>query len=195
MISLSRLPLPKYIALVLVLCLWSCSEDRARQATQAEPLIPEGFEILQSDTISLGDEVFVINALKYQKEDSLAEHSQEIVRPITILKKTPDSQYQLMARNDSVILCLQCGGIFGDPWDGMYAEEKSFTVSHAGGSSDRWTRNIRFQYNETKRGWFLTSDRGASFSTNDPEGTFKMTTYTPGDSLGLTPFESFKTAF
>ena len=112
-----------------------------------------------------------------------------------ILEKTGASDYDVLARNDEVILCAVCGGIMGDPWDGLYLEEKGFSVNYAGGSSDRWTRTIIFSYDAAKKGWFLASDRGASFSTLDPEGTFESNIYTPGDSLGTMPFEEFKTEF
>lgn len=175
----------------------SCSSPKEEKATVAatQQLIPDGFEILDTDTLSIGIETFVINALKYIQEDSLSDLNPNLIRPLTILKKVDGLEYELMARNDSVILCRACGGIFGDPWEDLQTEENSFIIYHMGGSSDRWTRNLEFYFNQEKGGWFLISDRGVSFSTHDPEGSFEEHIYTPDDSLGLVPFESFKTEF
>lgn len=189
------------LTLILAVCLSCSSGGSQKQTTETEetvpemPPVPDGFEVMQSDTLSLAGETFVINALRYEDEASMAQDNPDLIRPLTILRKTTNAGYQLIARNDSVILCMECGGVFGDPWDGIYTEESSFTVSHMGGSSSRWTRNIKFQYNIAKKAWFLAEDRGASFSTLDPENSFEMTIYTPGDSLGLVPFEAFKTEF
>ncbi len=171
------------------------SSEQSSTKKEAETLIPEGFEILDTDTLAIGMDTYVVNALKYENEDSLAGYTNELIRPLTILKKETSSEFELMARNDSIILCRVCGGIFGDPWEGLETEENTFIIYHMGGSSDRWTRNIKFQYDSEKRGWYMISDRGVSFSTYDPEGTYEKSIYTEDDSLGLVPFESFKTEF
>lgn len=184
------------ITLTLI-SLTACTSPKEEKTAGEEkaPLVPIGMEIIDTDTLQIQKEIFVINALKYIDEDSLADINPELIRPLTILKKAAGEEYELMARNDSVILCKECGGIWGDPWEDLQIEENSFVIYHMGGSSSRWTRNIKFQYNQEKKSWFLSSDRGVSFSTLDPEGSFNETMYTEGDSLGLVPFEKFKTAF
>ena len=184
-------------ALVSLMVLACSGAKEEKNIVEIEvPLIPEGYEILATDTLTIGTETFVINALKSSEEDEESSgFNTELNRPLTILKGSREKGFGLLARNDSVILCKACGGIMGDPWDGLYTEENSFTVNHAGGSSSRWSRNVKFQYNTATKNWVMVSDRGASYSSLDPENTFEMTIYTPGDSLGLVPFESFKTDF
>ncbi len=166
---------------------------KSEQKTKAL-LIPEGFEIMDTDTITIVTDTYVVNALKHEAEDSLSNINTEPVRPISILKSVKGAEFELIARNDSIILCQQCGGLYGDPWDGIYTEEDAFSVHHMGGSNNRWTRDLKFQYNSEKGGWFLISDRGVNFWTHDPEGTLEYDLYTEGDSLGLIPFRSFKTS-
>ena len=180
---------------MFVLACSGTTEEKSTQVTpEMVPLTPEGYQVMATDTLATNDRTFVINVLHLSDEDSLIEEMQELARPLVILEKKGDD-YELLERNDHVILCGICGGMMGDPWDGLYLEDNAFTVYHAGGSSHRWTRNIKFQYNAEKEGWFMTSDRGGSYSSFDPQNTFEMSIYTEGDSLGTVPFAEFETRF
>lgn len=192
----------QYAILLAIFGMMACNsnpqqqqEQEAEPATQEVSLIPEGFQVMATDTLTTEGQTFVINVLQQVDEDSLRGNFQEVLRPLIILEKTGETDYSMVARNDEVILCAACGGMMGDPWDGLYLEEGGFSVNYTGGSSDRWTRTIIFKYDLTQKAWFLTSDRGASYSSLDPEGTFESNIYTPGDSLGTVPFEDFKTEF
>ena len=54
------------------------------------------------------------------------------------------TDYFLAAQSAGVMLCKKCGGIFGDPFEGLDIEKDVLTMYHYGGSSWRW--NITFKY-------------------------------------------------
>jgi len=184
--------------LVLMLVFVGCSAQKSDQKTVAEkaPVIEdEGFELMLSDTLKTSGNTFLIAAYRTIGEDSISMGSfDELARPLLIYQLDGDNM-RLIARNDNVILCSTCGGMMGEPFEAMDIEETYFTIAHSGGSSDRWTRNISFEYDSSRKGWYLLADQGVSYSSLDPEGTFEEVFYAPADSLGVTPFERFKTEF
>jgi hypothetical protein len=131
--------------------------------------IPEHFNILDSasgdiDRDGLKDLVVVLRN-EYEKQNS------DTTRPLLLLKGNGTGQYALMARNDSVVLCLGCGGIYGDPFETVTIKEGMFSVHHAGGSSWRWTRTITFSYQEPSKHFVLQNDTGESWHVSDPAKT------------------------
>jgi len=54
--------------------------------------------------------------------------SDEIVRPLLILLGKKGGGFSLYARNVSVFLCRNCGGMFGDPFEGITIKGQVFFV-------------------------------------------------------------------
>ena len=98
----------------------------------------------------------------------------DTTRPLLILMGRKDDSLQLLARNDHVVFCAGCGGVFGDPYQGITVKDSFFSVDHYGGSSWRWTRHITFRFNAKKNMFFLHKDGGESFHATDPD---KSTSY------------------
>ena len=180
------------VSTVISLFIWSCGSQATSSRDEAEVMVQNGFEIWLTDTLSIGNDRFAITAMKRTDEDSLMwDGEDEIPRPLFILKEGEPGIFKTLVRNDSVVMCGSCGGVFGDPVDNIVAEEGSFTVYHMGGSRFRWTRNIKFEYRSASASWHLVSDRGVGFDSLDPEGDLDQLSYTPGDSLGNITFENF----
>lgn len=110
--------------------------------------------------------------LKSKDEGTLTE----VARPLLLLSGKADGSFVLAARNDSVVLCADCGGVFGDPYSGITIKNGYFSIEHYGGSSWRWTRIITFKYSKEKGEWILHRDAGESFHTSDPEKTEAIVT-------------------
>jgi hypothetical protein len=89
-------------------------------------------------------------------------------RPLLILVGNGKGRYRLLARNDSVVLCLGCGGIHGDPYAGITVKSGYFAIRHFGGSGWRWTRIIAFKYDLRRRTLLLHRDGGWSWHLSDP---------------------------
>lgn len=90
-------------------------------------------------------------------------------RPLLILIGTADGEMKVAEQNDNVVLCQDCGGVFGDPYDGLAIKNGYFSVEHYGGSSWRWTKIITFKYNAEQKTWLLHRDAGSSFNVFEPD--------------------------
>jgi hypothetical protein len=87
------------------------------------------------------------------------------------------------------VLCYNCGGVFGDPYEGLAIKNGYFSVEHYGGSSWRWTRIITFKYHDAKKAWYLHRDAGISYHTSDPD-TETESVYNQAD-YGKLNFEEY----
>jgi hypothetical protein len=100
------------------------------------------------------------------------------------------SGLQLAARNDNVVLCEDCGGVWGDPYEGLAIKNGYFSVEHYGGSAWRWTRIITFRYNEKENTWLLHRDAGVTYHNSDPEST-EEESVTKADLYGKQKFADY----
>ena len=130
-------------------------------------IIPAGWELLDTMTGNLNRDAYLdmLVILKNPAEDSVSD----VPRPLLVLTGGADGVFNIAARNDSVVLCKDCGGIYGDPYDGMAIKNGYFSIEHYGGSNWRWTRVMTFKYNADKQVWFLSRDAGIDYHTSDPE--------------------------
>ena len=94
----------------------------------------------------------------------------DTTRRLLVLIGDADGNFTRAAENANVVMCKECGGVWGDPYDGLAIKNGYFSVEHYGGSSWRWTKIITFKYNEAQKTWLLHRDAGVSFHTSDPEG-------------------------
>lgn len=129
--------------------------------------ITKGFEAYDTayGDINLDGKVDLIMILKNKKENI----DPELARPLLLLTKNNDESYSLAKRNDNVVLKIQEGGVFGDPYDGITIKNGYFSIEHYGGSSWRWTKIITFKYDKEKKDWFLHKDGGVSYHTSNPD--------------------------
>lgn len=184
------------LMLLTVISVFGCdqktSETQETKPSAFENLLEEGYDVFYSDTIRFDQKELVIAALKRQDEDSLIWEAQaEVPRPLLILEKQNSGSFDISLRNDKVILCGACGGVFGDPLDLIETDGTSLTISHMGGSRYRWTRHIRFELASEQESWFLSSDTGVTFDTLNPEGELEEIIYTATDVPQPVSFEAF----
>lgn len=165
----------RYLLAVLLLAI--CSSVKG-QVQKFREFIPAGFSLLDSasgDINKDGNSDFLIILKNDQEETSM-----DTTRPLLLLLGKGNGLYKLEARNDSVVLCRGCGGVFGDPYAGVTVKNNFFSVEHYGGSSWRWTRIITFRYDAKTKQIFLHRDAGESFHVENPEKT-KAYAYTKED--------------
>ena len=150
--------------LALIICegIWGQSMSSQTLASY----IPKDYSILDSAQGDLNgdgykDWVLILKS-KYE------EFNTDTTRPLLLLLGTKRGVYTLFAKNDSVVLCKGCGGVFGDPYEGITVKKGYFEIHHYGGSNWRWTRNISFKYNSITKGFLLHRDSGISYHTSDP---------------------------
>ena len=139
------------------------------QSKELAAFIPVGYTLLDSAISDLNKDGYkdVVLILKSKKEESFSEK----LRPLLILHGDKNKKYNLIARNDSVVLCQGCGGVFGDPYDNLVIKNNFFSVEHYGGSHWRWTRIMTFKYDPKTKRYILHRDAGESYHMDDPEKT------------------------
>lgn len=187
----------KCFTLLVVLSILGCEqkpvETEETKPSAFENLLEQGYEVFYSDTLRFDQNDMVVAVLKRQNEDSLIWEAQaEVPRPLLILEKQNSGKYDIALRNDKAILCGACGGVMGDPLDMIETEGNSLTISHFGGSRYRWTRHVRFEFMKDRGGWLLSSDKGVSFDSLNPEGEMEEITYTEitsGSPIGFKAFD------
>jgi hypothetical protein len=111
-------------------------------------------------------------------------------RPTLVLISDASGKLSLAARNDEVAFCRNCGGVLGDPFQGVEINGTSFTVSNYGGSNWRWSNAFRFAYSRRDHTWQLVRVEESSFHVFEPDKE-KTTIYTPPKSFGLINFADF----
>jgi hypothetical protein len=69
--------------------------------------------------------------------------------------------YKLGAKSDKAIMCMQCGGVFGDPFSGIEITKGILIVSHYGGSAWKWSYTHKFRYQQND--FYLIGETEHSF--------------------------------
>ncbi|WP_276500390.1 hypothetical protein [Terrimonas pollutisoli] len=172
---------------LIIIGLFYFSNQTFSQSTGITSFIPAGYAILDSASGDLNKDRLkdYVLILKVDEEE---EHA-DTTRPLLLLMGTVRDQYQLLARNDSVVLCKSCGGVFGDPYAGITIKNNFFSVEHYGGSNWRWTRIITFRYDAKTKQFLLHRDAGESFHTSDPD-KMKLNLHEKED-FGKLPFAKY----
>jgi len=152
----------KQPSIILFLLLFSCQFLLGRQHSIGDTIIlpqkiskfiPKGYALIDTAMGNLNLDKYqdIILVLRAVGEDTAFEAR----RPLLLLLGRADKTFTLAARNDNVVYCYQCGGVFGDPYAGVEIKKGMFTVHHFGGSNDRWSNDITFKYSQSDMRWYL----------------------------------------
>jgi hypothetical protein len=98
---------------------------------------------------------------------------------------------RLAAKSDGVVLCSRCGGVWGDPLEGVEVRSGEFTVQHYAGSAWRWRLDFTFAYSRRDRAWQLVRINELGYHTGDPEGTMKRRVFRPPQDFGKIDLRTF----
>jgi hypothetical protein len=164
----------------ILLAVWLVSSGAEAQTTRhddvsipaaARPFVagetrPIAFETADLDRDGRPDALLVLEATTRQPDD---EESDGFTRTLVVLLGQPDGTYREAARNAKVAYCTGCGGVMGDPFEGVEVKPGSFTVSNAGGSNRRWTHAYTFNYSRRDRTWQLVRVTSHAFHTSQPD--------------------------
>lgn len=150
--------------IVCVVVLLSCTESFSQSRVLSKiPLtgvsprlfIPAGYDTLQTaegdlNKDGIADFAMVLQSDK-ERDASLDEEGIDVdslpKRILVVLLKKNDV-YQLAAKTDKAILCKYCGGIFGEPFDGIWIDKGILQLHHYGGSAWRWSYTHKFRYQQ-----------------------------------------------
>jgi hypothetical protein len=177
----------------------SANDSAAGHLEKAElkPFIEKGTRLLRTASADLNDDgttdyILVLEKQKEKPDDPDIEEGQ---RPLLILVRDATGALRLVKRNDKIILCSTCGGMFGDAFQGIEAGTKTFTVSHFGGSGGcRWENIYKFNYSRRDKTWQLVATEEFETHPTDgnPDNDYKeRKTYTPSKDYGKIDIADF----
>ena len=155
----------------------------------ARPFVATGTRALAFEAADLNrdgrqDAVLVIEAEKDDPE------SDGRPRSLLILAGQPDGTYREAARNAKIVYCSRCGGMMGDPFEGVEVGTGTFTVTNAGGSSWRWGVSYRFDYSRRDGSWQLVRVKEDDYHASDA-ATSKTVVSTPPKHFGKIDIADF----
>ncbi len=133
-----------------------------------------------------GDFLLVLEQLQAGPDPSFGRR-----RSLLVLTASPAGRLREAARNDGVVLCSGCGGVWGDPFEGVTAAPGRFTVEHYGGSAWRWRADYTFAYSRRDRAWQLVRVNQVNYHTSDPEATMKRRELRPPRDYGKIDLRTF----
>ncbi|MBW1653919.1 hypothetical protein [Flavobacterium quisquiliarum] len=118
-------------------------------------------------------------------------------RPLLILLGQEDKSYKLVSKNENVAYCIDCAGVFGDPFVGIAIKNGFFSMEHAIAGGHHWQQIITFKYNKTKRNWYLFKNHYINYVLNSDSSPNAEALVADVDKLttvkdfGEIPFQKF----
>jgi hypothetical protein len=161
-------------------------------ANQTDPakfaaFIHQGEKLIQHQQSDLNSDGVLDYLLVVEKT---APGPAEGERSLLIVVGKKHDGLKLAKRNDKVVYCLSCGGVWGDPFDSVEVGKNTFTVNHYGGSAWRWTSSYTFNYSKRYDSWQLVKVVQTSFHATQPE-VEKTKTFVPPKNFGLIDIADF----
>ncbi|HEX7317235.1 MAG TPA: hypothetical protein VF297_25280 [Pyrinomonadaceae bacterium] len=183
------------LALTLLCCVPVIAAAQAEELqvpAEVRPFVEAGTKAIAVEAADLdgdgrGDFVLVLERENPAKDKDDFPVNQ---RPLLLLLRGADGTLSAAKRNERVVLCSQCGGIFGDPFEGVEVGRNTFTVHHYGGSAWRWKNSYKFNYSRIDKTWQLVRVEELSYHTSDPN-KMERHVYTPPRDYGKIDFADF----
>lgn len=118
--------------------------------------VPEGWELIDSTELDFNkdqitDYVGVLNVI--WQEDGQYKYW-ACPRILFAVASGEDGQYLLSFQDENLIRNRNEGGVFGDPYLPLTAQNSSFTTHSYGGSAWRWSEDYTYDYKDGT--WYLT---------------------------------------
>jgi hypothetical protein len=135
------------------------------------PFVLDGTHVIALDSVDLNgdglrDYVLILEKEKASPTDKEIDEAQ---RPLLVLVQQKSGVLAVAARNDRLVYCASCGGVFGDPFASLEVKKNRFVVRHYGGSNWRWTADYSFAWSRLHRSWELVRVEETSFHTSSPD--------------------------
>lgn len=138
----------------------------------------EVFVVLDSISFIHQGALYDLVVLRNMQELSEADTTADDARPLLLYKRTVGGPRSLIVRNDHLVMCQDCGGIFGDPYAGITFSADTLTLDHYGGSNWRWSVTHKFVPGSADA-WPLAFKHTTSYWVFGPDSTFEETHVTP----------------
>lgn len=154
--------------------------------------VPKGYQVLDTTVgnLNLDNIPDLLIALKSPLEDTSTNLEDPVHRPLLILFGNANGSYTFGFRNDNIVYCILCGGVLGDPFNGLTIKNGYFTVEHYGGSNWRWTNYITFKFNPKNKHFYLHRIDQTSYHTSKPDKIEK--TIKTQKNFGVVDFTNYE---
>lgn len=158
-------PTWRHLAAMLML-LPALASQAANPPADVQAVLPAGQTLLAWEAADLNrdgrpDAIMVSEAKAASEDDG--------PRLLQVLLRQPDGKLKAVVRSTRAVMCRQCGGIFGDPFEGVQTQAGGFTLLHYGGSNWRWRADFRFAWSRRDQTWQLVAVDSLSYHTSDPD--------------------------
>jgi hypothetical protein len=167
-----------------------CQNDEIKVPAEVKPFVEKGKVPIALETGDLnadGRKDFILVTSEVVPEDAEFEEGAG-ARSVLLLIRQSSGSLSMAARNDDIVYCKVCGGVFGDPFAGVSIQGTRFTINNYGGSNDRWSYSYTFAYSRRDASWQLVRVENTTFHALDPKRTTRTRIYTPPKSFGLINF-------
>lgn len=94
------------------------------------------------------DAVLVLYHNWEKKEDWMQQDGDSMPQRMLVILFGTENGYKQVAQSTKAILCKTCGGIYGDPFEGIEIGKGLLTIYHYGGSAWRWAYTHKFRYQD-----------------------------------------------
>lgn len=133
--------------------------------------IPTGYSEINiskgdADLDGITDIIIVLRKNTEETTSNYAEYKPD-KRPLLLLLGQPDNSFKLALRNDNAVYCIDCGGVFGDPFTGTAIKNGYFSIEHGIAGGRHWDHVVTFKYDKSKGNWYLFKDHYISYKLND----------------------------
>lgn len=186
----------KITGLLFLLCfasLYALAQEGVQVPVDVQPFVEQNTKPIALESADLngdGAKDFIL-VLEDQKPKKSEDDFEEGFRSLLILVRGAEGKLFLAKRNNDIVYCRTCGGVFGDPFDSVEVGLKTFTVHLYGGSAWRWSYSYKFNYSRIDKTWQLVRVREDSYHTSEPnKGKTKI--YTPPKDFGKIDIADFK---
>lgn len=97
-------------------------------------------------------------------------------RTLMVFQRNSRGKLEKSVHNPSAILCESCGGMMGDPLQGIYITSDGFLLRFEGGSRELWSREYHFVYSAAVSTWLLEEFTSAAFDKiSEASGSSRLT--------------------
>lgn len=131
--------------------------------------IPKGYHMLHEYKGHLNEDTLmdITAILESDREipDLKEEGHAQKPRILFVVFANPKGGYTLSVQSNESVLLSDDGGVFGDPLQELYIQNKCVCVDYYGGSAYKWAYTYKWRYQQND--WFLIGATHTSMSPHD----------------------------
>jgi hypothetical protein len=131
--------------------------DLKTHPAEIDKMLADNYELVDSARGLLDDDIHTDLIYVLHKKTNKEGFEDEDPRPLMVFTGQADKTWKLAARADSIVMCPGCGGVFGDPYNGLSLGKQKFMVRHYAGSNWRWAYDATFAYSAVDKTWLMES--------------------------------------